>query len=70
MNQLNALSNRVEYYANEQKTICIVQVWSLRHPAAKHIDLLPQDQIFHFQLCSRPKERSQEAKNQLEQISH
>jgi hypothetical protein len=55
---------------NEQNTIGIVQIWSLRHPAAKHVDLLPQDQIFHLQFYSRPKERSQEAKNQLEQISH
>ena len=31
---------------------------------------MPQDQIFRLQLCSRPEERSQDAKNQLEQISH
>src|ERR1019366_677868 len=55
---------------NEQKTIGIVQVWSLRHSPEKHVDLLPQDQIFRLQLCSRPEERSQHAKNQLEQISH
>src|ERR1022692_3934961 len=55
---------------NEQKTVDIVEVRSFRCPPAKHIDLLPQDQIFHFQLCSRLEERSQEAKNQLEQISH
>ena len=55
---------------NEQKAIGIVQIWSLRHPPAKHVDLLPQDQIFRFQLGSRPEERSQDAKNQLEQISH
>jgi hypothetical protein len=55
---------------NEQKTIGIVQIWSLRHPPAEHVDLLPQDQIFRLQLCSRPKERSQGAKEQLEQISY
>src|SRR5450759_3353143 len=38
---------------NEQKTIGIVQVRSLRCPPAKHIDLLPQHQIFRLQLCSR-----------------
>ena len=55
---------------NEQKTIGIVEVRSLRFPPAKHVDLLPQDQIFCFQRCSRPKERSQDANNQLEQICH
>src|SRR3990170_2328422 len=55
---------------NEQNAIGIVQIWALRHPPAKHVDLLPQDQIFRLQPCSRPKERSQDAKNQLEQISH
>lgn len=30
---------------NEQKTIGIVQIWWLRHPPAKHVDLLPQDPI-------------------------
>jgi hypothetical protein len=48
----------------------IVEMRSPRHPPAKHIDLLPQDQIFRLQLCSRLEERSQDAKNQLEQISH
>jgi hypothetical protein len=55
---------------NEQKTLGIVQIWSLRHPPARHVDLLPQDQIFRLQPCSRPEELSQDAKNQLEQISH
>ena len=55
---------------NKQKTIGIVEVRSFRCPPAKHIDLLPQDQDFCFQFCSRLKERSQDAKNQLEQISH
>jgi len=55
---------------NEQNAIGIVQIWALRHPPAKHIDLLPQDQVCCLQPCSRPKERSQDAKNQLEQISH
>jgi hypothetical protein len=55
---------------NEQKTIGIVQIWSLRHPPAKHVNLLPQNQILRFQPCPRPKERSHDAKNQLEQISH
>src|ERR1019366_10456687 len=48
---------------NEQKTVDIVEVRSFRCPPAKHIDLLPQDQIFHFQLCSRLEERSQEARS-------
>ena len=55
---------------NEQKTISIVEVRSLRCPPAKHIDLLPQDQDFCCQLCSRLEERSQDAENQLEQIGH
>jgi hypothetical protein len=41
-----------------------------RRPSSKHIDLLPQHQDFRFQLCSQPKERSQDANNQLEHISH
>jgi hypothetical protein len=56
--------------ANEQKTIGIVQSRSLWHPSPKNVDLLPQDQIFRFYRGSRPNERSQEAKNQLEQIGH
>jgi hypothetical protein len=55
---------------NKQKPIGIVEVRSFRRPSSEHIDLLPQDQDFCFQLCSRPEERSQDAKNQLEQISH
>ena len=55
---------------NKQKTIGIVEVRSFRRPPAKHIDLLPQDQDFCFQLCSRLEERSQYAENQLEQILH
>src|ERR1035437_5466638 len=55
---------------NKQKTIGIVEVRSFRCPPAKHIDLLPQDQDFCFQLCSRLEERSQYAENQLGQISH
>src|ERR1019366_2306145 len=55
---------------NKQKTIGIVEVRSIRCPPAKHIDLLPQDQDFCFQLCSRPEERSQDAENQLEKILH
>jgi hypothetical protein len=51
---------------NEQKTIGIVQSWSLWHPSPKNVDLLPQGEIFRFYRRSRPKERSQEAKNQLE----
>jgi hypothetical protein len=43
---------------NEQKTIGIVQIWSLWQPPAKHVDLLPQNQIFRLDLSSRPKERS------------
>ena len=50
--------------------IGIVEVRSLRRSPAKHIDLLPQDQVCCLQLCSRPEERSQDAKNQLEQIRH
>jgi hypothetical protein len=45
-------------------------LWSLRHPPAKHINLLPQDEDFCFQLCSRLEERSQDPENQLEQIGH
>src|SRR5476649_1495228 len=55
---------------NEQKTISIVEVRSLRCPPAKHIDLLSQDQDFRLQLCSRLEQRSQDAENQLEQIGH
>src|SRR5450830_1834822 len=55
---------------NKQKTIGIVEVRSFRCPPAKHIDLLPQDQDFCFQRCSRLEERSQDAENQLEQILH
>jgi len=29
---------------NEQKSIRVAQVWMFRHPPAKHIDLLPEDQ--------------------------
>jgi hypothetical protein len=54
----------------KQKTIGIVEVQSFLCLPAKHIDLLPQDQIFRLKLCSRPEERSRDAKNQLEQISH
>src|ERR1019366_3579958 len=55
---------------NKQKTIDIVEVRSFRCPPAKHVNLLPQDQIFRLQLCSRLEERSQDAENQLEQILH
>ena len=55
---------------NKQKTIGIVEVRSFWCPPAKHVNLLPQDQIFRLQLCSRPKERSQHAENQFEQILH
>ena len=55
---------------NKQKTIGIVEVRSLRRPPAKHIDLLPQDQVFRFQRCSRLEARSQDTENQLEQIVH
>src|SRR5258708_20683647 len=43
---------------------------SLRRSPAKHIDLLPQDQVFRFQRCSRLEARSQDSENQLEQIGH
>src|SRR5258708_9361392 len=43
---------------------------SLRRSPAKHIDLLPQDQVFRFQRCSRLEARSQDTENQLEQIGH
>src|ERR1700751_3933478 len=55
---------------NKQKTIGIVQVRSLRRSPAKHIDLLPQDQVFRFQRCSRLDARSQDTENQFEQIGH
>src|ERR1700674_3006013 len=48
----------------------IVEVRSLRRSPAKHIDLLPQDQVFRFQRCSRLEARSQDTENQLEQIGH
>src|SRR6202165_2333334 len=38
---------------NKQKPIGIVEEGSFRCPPAKHIDLLPQDQDFYFQPCSR-----------------
>ena len=53
---------------NKQKSIGIVEVRSFRCSPTKHIDLLPQDQDFCFQLYSRLAERSQQAENQLEQI--
>src|SRR6202140_4771120 len=43
---------------------------SLRRSPAKHIDLLPQDQVFRFQRCSRLEAQSQDSENQLEQIGH
>src|SRR5260221_200354 len=43
---------------------------SLRRSPAKHIDLLPQDQVFRFQRCSCLEARSQDTENQLEQIGH
>jgi hypothetical protein len=55
---------------NKQKTIGIVEGPSFRCPPAKHVDLLPQDQDFCFQLCSRLEEQSQYTENQLEQILH
>jgi hypothetical protein len=45
-------------------------VRSLWRSPAKHIDLLPQDQVFRFQRCSRLEARSQDTENQLEQIGH
>src|ERR1700674_5460700 len=48
----------------------IVEVRSLRRSPAKHIDLLPQDQVFRFQRCSRLEARTQDTENQLEQIGH
>ena len=55
---------------NKQKSIGIVQVRPFRRPSPEHIDLLPQHQNFRFQLSSRLEERSQDAENQLGQISH
>src|ERR1700738_1175538 len=43
---------------------------SLRRSPAKHIDLLPQHQVFRLQRCSRLEARSQDTENQLEQIGH
>src|SRR5260370_32489541 len=48
----------------------MVEVRSLRRSPAKHIELLPQDQVFRFQRCSRLEARSQDTENQLEQIAH
>jgi hypothetical protein len=45
-------------------------VRALRRSPAKHIDLLPQDQVFRFQRCSRLEARSQDTENQPEQIGH
>src|SRR6202022_3540908 len=42
----------------------------LRRSPAKHIDLLPQDQVFRFQRYSRLEARSQDTEKQLEQIGH
>src|SRR4029077_20446745 len=55
---------------NKWKTIHIVEVRSLRRSPAKHIELLPQDQVFRFQRCSRLEARSQDTENQPEQIGH
>src|SRR5664280_588421 len=55
---------------NKQKTIGTVEVRTFWCLPAKHIDLLPEDQDFCFQPCSRLEERSQHAENQLEQILH
>ena len=55
---------------NKEKTIRIVEVRSLWRSPAKHIDLLPQDQVFRFQRCSRLEARSQDTENQPEQIGH
>src|ERR1700722_20134901 len=55
---------------NKQKTIRIVEVRSLWRSPAKHIELLPQDQVFRFQRCSRLEARSQDTENQPEQIGH
>src|SRR6202035_4583577 len=52
------------------KTIRIAEVRSLRRSPAKHIALLPQDQVFRFQRCSRLEARSQDTENQAEQIGH
>src|SRR5258708_24611314 len=56
--------------AKQIQTISIVEVRSLRRSPAKHIDLLPQDQVFRFQRCSRIEARSQDTADQLEQIGH
>jgi transposase len=45
-------------------------VRSLRRSPAKHIDLLPQDQVFRFQRCSCLEARSQDTEYQPEQIGH
>jgi hypothetical protein len=45
-------------------------VRSLQRSPAKHIDLLPQDQVLRFQRCSRLEARSHDTENQLEQIGH
>src|ERR1700760_3835162 len=55
---------------NKYKTIRIVEMRSLRRSPAKHIDLLPQDQVFRLQRCSRLEARSQDTENPLEQIGH
>jgi hypothetical protein len=37
---------------NKQATIGIVQIWSPWYSPAKHVDLLPQNQIRRFDLLS------------------
>ena len=55
---------------HKSKTIRVVEVRSLRRSPAKHIDLLPQDQVFRFRRCSRLEARSQDTENKLEHVGN
>ena len=64
---LGAKLAKADGIVTRDEVIAFKEVFKVPEGApAKHIDLLPQDQVFRFQLCSRPNERSQDAKNQLE----
>src|ERR1700722_17784333 len=64
------LANERSQLSRDLRSANTVAVRSLRRSPAKHIELLPQDQVFRFQRCSRLEARSQDTENQLEQIGH
>ena len=55
---------------HKSKTIRVVEVRPLRRSPAKNIDLLPQDQVFRFQRCSRLEAPSQDTENKLEHVGN